>query len=514
MSEVTKQNELETETQIARRLKDMLPSDRDSFIDEMDEATVARLLSNWEVFKARREQLPPDHISHKEPVTDWDIWLIRAGRGWGKTRTGAEYVKMMVESGKAKTVALVGSTAADTRKVMLQGVSGLLSNNIYPPNHPNRPIYKKTDKALFWPNGAMGLMYNATTPDDLRGPAFDLAWCDEIAKWEYIQETWDQLQFTMRESENPHIIITSTPRPLKLIKRIRANQEGKCVEVVGSTMENKENLPDRYIKKLYARYGNTRLGRQELEAEILSDAPNALWTQDQLDGCRFNKLHDKLPNLERIIIGVDPTVKEHDRNDSDEDSGEGDLCGIVVVGSYANNEKAIVLEDGSLRASPKAWAERVVSLYRKWNADLIVGEINNGGALVKINIATVEEGLPFKEVRATRGKHKRAEPVSSLYEQGRFIHYASFSDLEDEMCNMTTNGYLGLNSPDRCDALVWASTELFDDLLSFSDISKTGDSIIVNGAISEDLSSDRGNKNDYGYDNRDSDEYWTPETIA
>jgi predicted phage terminase large subunit-like protein len=327
---------------------------------------------------------------------------------------------------------------------MVEGVSGILS--VYPEGE--RPLYEPSKRRLTWPNGAVATTFNATEPDQLRGPQFDLAWCDELAKWRYARETWDQLSFGLRLGDHPRVLVTTTPRPVELVKAIVAGSEGKVTITRGTTMDNRSNLAAKFLEKIQLRYEGTRLGRQELRGEILGDIPNALWTYGQIEAARV-RTHDP---LNRIVVSVDPAISNTE--DSDEH-------GIIVAGVNHKSQEAYVIEDASMSGSPLEWARRAVNLYDTHQADAIVIEVNQGGDMVAQTLRSVRNNVRIKEVRATRGKHVRAEPIASMYEQGRVHHVGSFPALETQMTQMTTFGYEGAGSPDRVDALVWAMTDLF-----------------------------------------------------
>lgn len=349
-------------------------------------------------------------------------------------------------AGKHSRIALVAETAADARDVIVEGESGILS--VHPPAF--RPLYEPSKRRLTWPNGAIGICYNAVEPDQLRGPQQSLALCDELAKWSYPQETWDMLQFGMRLGNRPQTIIATTPRPIPLLKRIMA-QPGTVV-TKGSTFENRSNLAAPFLDQIALRYQGTRLGRQELNAEILDDITGALWTRLMIDmACA----HRPVPEMKRVVVSVDPSGVS-----SDEDSG--DYIGIVVCGLGADN-RGYVLADWSVKASPNDWGLRAVAAYHAFKADSLIAETNYGGAMVESVIRTIDRNIPYREVKASRGtggKGKRAEPVAALYEQGRITHIKSFPELEDQMCLLTRDDYFGEGSPDRCDSLVWAITDL------------------------------------------------------
>lgn len=426
----------------AQSLALLSEQERTEYLSKLTPEQMAALKWHWP-FWARPNQLAPEG--------DWITWLLLAGRGFGKTRCGAEWVREKAKNFPGCRIALVGETAADCRKVMVDGESGIL--NISPPDF--MPTYHPTNRQLIWPNGSIAETYNATEPDQLRGPQHHFAWCDEIAKWKYMQATWDQVQMGLRLGEKPQQVVTTTPRPLDLIKKILNDKD--TVVTRGRTLDNSDNLAAPFLKKITEEYEGTRLGRQELDAEILDDIPGALWQRSNID---LNRVQEVPEDLERVIVAVDPAVSNE--NGSDEH-------GIVVVGLARDNDgyaRGYVLEDGSLKGSPEEWARKAVSLYRKWSADKIVAEKNQGGDMVASVIKAVDRSITPKLVHASRGKYIRAEPVSSLYEQNRIHHVGRFDRLEDQMCTFSIDNIRGngMGSPDRVDALVWGLTELFDKL--------------------------------------------------
>lgn len=313
--------------------------------------------------------------------------------------------------------------------------------------HPKSeaPSVRYRPVRLTWPNGATALGYNGTEPDQLRGPEFDTAWVDELAKYRYARETWDMLQFTMRRGD-PRVFVTTTPRPIPVIKEILADPS--TVVTRGSTFDNAENLPAKFLEQLRDKYEGTRLGRQELNAEILDDVPGALWTRAMIDAAQERDY----PELRRVVVAVDPSGTKG-KDDA------GDSIGIVVAGKGVDG-LAYVLDDLTCKLSPDGWGRRAVEAYQNYRADRIVAERNFGGAMVEHVIRTADRSVAFKEVTASRGKIARAEPIAALYEQGKVKHLGRLTELEDQMCAMTPGGYLGDGSPDRADALVWALTEL------------------------------------------------------
>lgn len=384
-------------------------------------------------FNAREAQFLPDH-------RPWQYWLIMAGRGFGKTRTGAETVREWVK--KYPYVNLAGATADDARDIMIEGESGILA--ICPKDE--RPVYKASKRRLEWQNGAKSLIFTADEPERFRGKQHMKLWADEVASWRY-PDAWDQAMLGLRLGDNPQAVVTTTPRPIKLIKDLVKDKN--TIITRGSTYDNRPNLAPSFFNQIITKYEGTRLGRQELNAEILDDNPNALFIRSRIDELRLQVA----PELRRIVVGVDPAVTSNENSDE---------TGIVVVGMAKHEDgtdHAYVLNDASLMASPDTWARRVVFNYREFKADRIIGEVNNGGDLIETILKTIDKYVSYKKVHATRGKVKRAEPIAALYEQGRVHHVGSFAKLEDQMCSYDPQDDSG-DSPDRMDALVWALTEL------------------------------------------------------
>lgn len=425
-------------TSLAAQLAKLPPEQLNDISDEQ----AAAWLYDWELW-AREKQ--------KEPVGNWAIWLILAGRGFGKSRTGAEFTRKRLESGKYGRWALVGRTTADVRDVMVEGESGILATS--PPWF--KPKYEPSKRRLTWPNGAIATTYSADEPDLLRGPQHDGFWADELAAWKYDQESWDNLLFGTRLGRKPQGIVTTTPRPTKIIKRLAKD---KTVHVTtGTTFENKANLAPSFFTQIVGRYKDTRLGLQELYAQILADAQGALWKREEMiEQYRVTEY----PDLLRIVVGVDPAVADPSSSRSEEAADENAETGIVVAGIDGKGH-GYVLDDKSLQASPLTWASEAITAYKKYRADLVLGEKNNGGALVESNIRTVDRHVSYKPVWASRGKYTRAEPIASFYEQGRVHHVGMFPLLEDQMCQWEP--LTGQKSPDRLDALVWALTELMGE---------------------------------------------------
>ena len=364
--------------------------------------------------------------------------MALAGRGFGKTEAGAQWIRERVKGG-ARSIALVAETQKDLEEVMVARIIA-----VHPPDEAPSVRFKPV--RMIWPNGAIALGYNGTEPNQLRGPEFDTAWVDELAKYRYARETWDMLQFTMRSGDDPRAFVTTTPRPIPVIKEILADPT--TVVSRGSTFDNAANLPAQFLGRLKERYAGTRLGRQELEAEILDDVPGALWTRAMID---VALKPTPVPDMTRIVVAVDP---------SGTGGGDGgDSIGIVVAGK-GRDGRAYVLADRTCSLSPAGWGRVAVQAYHEFGADRIIAERNFGGAMVEHVIRTADPLASYEEVVASRGKAVRAEPVAALYEQGRVSHVASMPDLEDQMCQMAGDGYLGEGSPDRLDAMVWALSSL------------------------------------------------------
>lgn len=362
--------------------------------------------------------------------------MLMAGRGAGKTRSGAEYTKWMVEHGGARHIALVARTAADVRDVVVEGESGLLS--VYPPN--DRPRYEPSKRRITFKNGAIATTFSADEPDALRGPQSDFAWADELAAWRY-PEAWDNLMMGHRLGAHPRCVVTTTPKPVPLVRDILKSPD--AVVTKATTYANLANLAPSFINFIVGKYEGTRLGRQELNAELLEDTPGALWTRGRIEALRVTEL----PEIVRIVVAIDPSTT------SKEESAE---TGIIVAALGANGH-GYVLDDVSLRDTPDAWGRQAVAAYNKHRADRIYGEANNGGDMIETVIRTIDPKVAYQAVHASRGKDTRAEPVSALYEQGKVHHLGQFAELEDQLCTWVPGQ---AKSPDRLDALVWALTAL------------------------------------------------------
>ena len=416
---------------------------RDDFLDALSDGELMALPYLFE-FWALPHQLPPSG--------EWRTWVIMGGRGAGKTRAGAEWVRSEVEgarpmdTGRCKRIALVGETIDQVREVMIFGESGILACS--PPDR--RPEWQATRKQLIWPNGAVAQAFSAHDPEGLRGPQFDGAWVDELAKWKRARETWDMLQFGLRLGEAPRVCVTTTPRNVGVLKDILATPS--TVTSSAPTEANRAHLAESFLDEVRARYAGTRLGRQELDGLLIDEAEDALWSPAMLEAARV----DTLPEFDRVVVAVDPPVSGHAASDE---------CGIIVVGAITRGPvqdwRAHVLADASVSAaSPARWARAVIRARELWGAERVVAEVNQGGDLVEQVIRQVDPLVPLRKVHASRGKAARAEPVAALYEQGRVHHARGLGTLEDQMCAMTARGYEGRGSPDRVDALVWALTDL------------------------------------------------------
>ncbi len=397
-------------------------------------ALAARLARFWP-FWARDGQMPP--------AGEWRTWLVMAGRGFGKTRMGAEWVRSQAERDGSLRIALIGATLGEARAVMVEGESGLLAIA----GEEERPEWEPSLRRLRWESGAQAFLYSGNDPDSLRGPQHHIAWCDEIAKWAHGAETWQNLELGLRLGSDPRAIATTTPRPVPLVRMLA--ERGDTALTRGRTRDNAGHLPPAFLGAMEAEYGGTRIGRQELDGELIADAAGTLWPRALIERARVRAAPAA---FDRIVIGVDPPAG----------AAGGDACGIVAVGRGTDGA-AYVIEDCSVAgASPEGWALAVAEAAGRHKADRVVAEKNMGGAMVESVLRAAQRSLPLRLVSATRGKVVRAEPVAALYERGRAFHVGAFPALEDEMAGLIMGGgYEGPGrSPDRADALVWAMTEL------------------------------------------------------
>lgn len=417
--------------------------DLESLLLQLGPAKAEELMYTW-AFWARPQQIAPDG--------NWNTWFINAGRGFGKTRAGVEWVRSKVKQGH-KRIAAIAATNSDIERVMVNGESGFLAR-CWKGDKTNKgvplgqPQWSPTKRLLTWENGAYVQFFSAEEPERLRGPQFEAAWCDELAAWNRDRDTWDMLQFCLRLGKHPQVCVTTTPKPTKLVRDILKNP--KTTVTYGSTFDNSANLASTYLEAVKSQYEGTRLGRQELYAEILDEASGALWNRGLLSTCEI-EVDDPLEfsqTLARVVVSVDPAVSAN---------SESDMTGIIVAGQDVNGI-CYILKDATDRFTPEGWAARAIELYHEYGADRIVAERNQGGEMVRYTFKTVDETIPIKLVHASRGKFARAEPVSALYERGRVKHVKGLDALEDQMVQWEPLGSIG--SPDRLDAMVWAVTEL------------------------------------------------------
>ena len=414
-------------------------------LDELLPHELAFLVHDWQVW-ARDDQLAP---ALQDDDTGWRVWMILGGRGSGKTRAGAEWVRakaigdLSCDRSPAR-IALVGKTLNDVRNVMVEGVSGLLAI------HPDceRPAFEPSKRRLTWPNGAVAELYSADETESLRGPQFSCAWCDELAKWGRPEGAWDMLQFGLRLGDFPQSVVTTTPRPLAFLKKIMG--DAATVTVRLATADNESNLAPAFLAEMVRRYQGSVIGRQELLGELIEDEAQSLWRRQWIEDHRVKAA----PELKRCVVALDPPVTA---------TASSDACGIIVAALGVDN-RAYVLADRTLQGrAPQAWAQAALAAYDDFGADRLVAEVNQGGDLVTAVLQQFRKNLTVTQVRATRGKWVRAEPVASLYAQGRVVHVGRFDELEDQMCAFGADGLSRGRSPDRVDALVWALTDLMLD---------------------------------------------------
>ena len=422
----------------------------DALLDlpEAERLAELRLLSRLEQEELRYYWRLWARAAQLAPPGDWRTWLIMAGRGFGKTRAGAEWVRALADADPQARIALVGSSLGDARAVMVEGESGLLA--VCADSH--FPAFEPSLKRLIWPNGAQATLYSALEPESLRGPQHSHGWCDEIAKWDNVSDkarrTWDNLLLGLRLGTDPRLMATTTPRAVPLVKRLNDANPDEVIVTRGATEENRHNLPPRYISDIRKAFGQTLLGRQELDGELIADVAGALWSRAMIEAAR--EAAAPCPPI-RVVVAVDPPASAH-----------GDACGIIVCALGADGIARVLADASVEKASPERWARKVAAAAAAWSADRVVAEANQGGAMVGSVLRAAEISLPIKLVHAARGKVARAEPVAALYEAGRVRHAGNFPQLEDELCGLIAGGrYEGPGrSPDRADALVWGLSEL------------------------------------------------------
>jgi phage terminase large subunit-like protein len=411
----------------------LLPDNRALFLAMLNETEIDTFTCFWDFFL---------HQHQEPPSGDWTTWLVLGGRGAGKTRTGAEWVREIARGRRALSpIALIGETEHDAREVMVEGVSGLLAVH----QRGERPTWIPSRRRLEWPSGAVAQIFSAEDPESLRGPQFAAAWCDELAKWRYAEATFDMLQFGLRLGERPRQVITTTPRPIALLKRLMADPATALSRA--GTVRNACHLAPAFLDAVVARYAGTRLGRQEIDGEIVDERPDALWTRAAIEACRVAAP----PELVRIVVAVDPPASA---------SKGADACGLVAAGRSADGTIYVIADETAGGLSPQAWSRRAIGLWRRLDADALVAEVNQGGDMVRTVIGQADPSVPVTAVHARKGKWLRAEPVALLYEQGKVKHAGTFPALEDEMCDFGLDGLSSGRSPDRLDALVHAVTAL------------------------------------------------------
>jgi len=406
---------------------------RDAKIESLTTRELEKEVYNWRYW-ARANQIAPTN-----PF--WHIWLVLAGRGFGKTRVGAEWIREQVEGGFKGRIHLIGPTAADVRDVMVEGESGILT--ISPPW--NKPKYEPTKRRLTWPNGAIATTFSAEQPDRLRGPQCGLIWADEVAAWQYQQEAWDMAMFGFRKG-NPKAVVTTTPKPTPMIKDMMTTKG--VVITKGNSYENRDNLAEVFFDTVIKRYEGTRLGQQEIHAEILEDTPGALWTYDIISENRCTYEDFKKIDLVKVAVAIDPAVTS---TTSSNETG-------IVAGGIDKDGEGYILADRTGKYTPIGWAKKAIELFAHVKGDRILAEVNNGGGMVETTLRSVQPNIPYAKVHASRGKRTRAEPISALYEQGLVHHVGVFPGLEDQMTVWDATD--GSDSPDRVDALVWLLTYL------------------------------------------------------
>lgn len=411
---------------------------------EWSEEEIHRFFDPW-YQKARPDQWPPSQTKQGKP---WHTWVFMGGRGAGKTRAGAEFIRGVALGlpgyayKPASRIALIGETMTQVRDVMIEGVSGILSVH---ERKQDRPLWSPSRRRLEWHNGAIASVFSAEDPDSLRGPQFEYAWLDEFAKWPYAEEVFDILQFGLRCGDHPRQVITTTPRGLPFLRRLM--EEEKTIVTHARTLDNKAYLSSFFLENIFSKYEGTFLGRQELEGEFIEENQENLWTPKILDMCRV----ERIPVLKKIIVSIDPPISSHKRSSS---------CGIIVAG-VTQEENVYILKDATCSAvRPETWAQIAIGLYYSYQADRLVAEVNQGGEMVESIISAIDSTVPVEKVHAIKSKYIRAVPVAHLYEKKRVYHVGYFKELEDELCQFGPEKWSTRKSPDRLDALVWAVTSL------------------------------------------------------
>jgi phage terminase large subunit-like protein len=419
------------------------PPEQQVLLAGLDRGRLIAWLNDWLQF-AHWHQRPPDAAQGGGP---WRTWLILGGRGAGKTRAGAQWVRALAlgeppyAHRPARRIALIGESEHEVREVMIEGVSGLLAAH----RLHERPTWIPSRRRVEWGNGAVAQAFSAEDPEGLRGSQFDAAWADELAKWRQAEATFDVLRFALRLGEQPRQVITTTPRPIALLKKLIADPSTALTRA--GTNANARHLSRAFIDHVLERYAGTRVGRQEIDGEIVEDRPEALWNRAMIEACRVTAA----PPLQRVVVAVDPPAS----------SGKGaDACGLVAAGRNEQGTVYVIADETVSGLSPAGWAARAIALWRRCEADALIVEVNQGGDMVRAVIGEADRSGPVIPVRASRGKWLRAEPVSQLYEQGRVKHAGVFPALEDEMCDFALDGLSSGRSPDRLDALVWAVSSL------------------------------------------------------
>jgi phage terminase large subunit-like protein len=406
------------------------------YLAQLSETHTEVLNADWGAF-ALPHQRPPLHAANGEP---WTTWLLIGGRGAGKTLAGAHWVNRVANAG-VSPIALIGETEHEVREVMIEGVSGVLKAH----QPGKRPVWIPSRRRVEWPDGAVAQAFSAEDPESLRGPQFAAAWCDELAKWKQADATFDMLQFGLRLGDRPRQVITTTPRPTALIKRLVKDPTSAVTRA--GTIANARNLAPAFFDAVIARYHGTRLGRQELDGEIVEERADALWSRALIENCRV----DAAPPLYRIVVAVDPPASA---------AKGADACGLVAAGVAEGGAIYVIADETMAGLTPAGWSRRAIALWRRLEADALVVEVNQGGDMVKAVIGEADPHVPVISVRAKKGKYLRAEPVAALFEQGRVKLAGTFPALEDEMCDFGLDGLSSGRSPDRLDAMVWAVSAL------------------------------------------------------